>query len=269
MKNLVKQLPWYMLAVLCCFIPLIIGCTSNNDQEKKSDNSSTQMDSLSVTSANYEIVKVEDQSRKAMGKRLLSTYTTSELESLPTNRKMLYRVVFSSGTQGKQIKPTIDEVINKLTSEDNDIDEITLLLYSDKSLSEGSYDIGTATWAPFGELGYVDSDIAQSNNRENYDITYDIKDDLDAYLNQRSKSEDKFGLTEEKRRQFFKDIVAAEDKASSEVKKLKITDPIKYYDKEDELMAKYKANVRKQYKISEEQASEISKEAFEEEWPLK
>ncbi len=150
-----------------------IGC-----REKLAETKNDKVVEVSVETADYEIVNIEDQSRKALAKNL-SQYEISELEKLPTNKKILYKIVLSKDIKENQVKPTVEKIISKLTTEDSDIDEIILWLYSDKELSNSSYDIGTAIWAPFGKLGNINANIAKNNNRDNYLIDYQIKNNLD------------------------------------------------------------------------------------------
>ncbi len=241
---------------------------------------------VTVNTADYEIVKIEDQSRKALGKRSLSQYTQSELEKLPINKKILYRIVLSKEIKENQIEPTVEGIVNKLTSEDSEIDEIILWLYSDKDISNSTFNIGTAIWAPNGELGNINANIAENNHRDSYKISYQLKDNLEEYLALKSVSEVKSGLPEELRKQIFKEIVKAEDRANefeqSEQDKVlakfgsvnnsnreKI---IEEYDKINEeaqkLMNQYKSTVFKKYNITEPQAKEISSEGLEKYWPM-
>lgn len=284
-KNPSKKVALMVLLGLVVFIFGVFRVsrdTLSSKKESRGDvNQTSGVDYENVNQAfsvDYEIVEIEDQSRKALGNKSLSDYTGQEIANLPTDKKILYRIVVSSEIKENQVKPTIYKVISKLTEKDNDIDEITLFLYSDKELSEGPYDIGTATWAPFGELGNMTPEIAKNNDRSNYDISYKIKDNLEEYLVQRGKSENRFGLTEKKRRQFFKDIVAAEDRANNEAERLypiDISNPnykqenlMKNMDKADKLMEKYRVEVRDKYGVSKGQATKISVEAFEEGWPM-
>ena len=235
-----------------------------------------------VAPAPYEIVEAKDASHKAM-ERSLSDYSIQELEALPTDKKMIYRVVLSvqEGTEA-EAESTVHAIIKKLTTEDGDIDEISLMLYSDKELSGGAYDIGSATWAPMGELGHVTPRIAQSNDRSSYSLAIDIRDDLKEYLEQRGKEETNFGMTEAERRIFFKEIVAAEDRAHEEAEQRFPTnmnnpkwnkatakdDLMKNVDLSRQLADKYRAAVRAKYNLTLEQQREISSEAHREEWPL-
>jgi hypothetical protein len=263
-----------------------LGC---KEDKKNTESKKEKSTDFRIDTANYEIVKVEDQSRKALGKKSLSEYQTSEIENLPINKKILYRIVFSKNVKENQVKPTIKKIINELTSNDSEIDEIILWMYSDKDISR-PYDIGSAIWAPFGKLGNIDAGIAKNNNRKNYKIEYQIKQNLDKYLIQKSKSEVKFGFKEDERKQIYKDMVKAEDKANEyeRIEQDKALDKILKkngtlndksrkrlkieYDiiskKAKKLMIKYKSKVLKKYKITEKQEQEISIEGLDENWPF-
>lgn len=91
----------------------------------------------------------------------------------------------------------------------------------------------------------------------------------------------RFGLTESQRKQLFKDITAAEDKANEyrrleEDKALELKYDRARLKKEyakigkqaDKLMKKYREQVLKKYKISSEQEKIISEEGFNKNWPL-
>ena len=275
--------------ILIIFILTIsfVGCKEEKKEVKTEKKATAE---LIIETADYEIAKVEDQSRKALGKKSLSQYKTSELENLPTNKKILYRIVLSKDIIENQIKPTVEKIVNKLTSDDSDIDEIILWFYSSKEVLNNPYDIGTAIWALNGKLGNIDAKIAKNNNRENYKIEYRIKENLDEYLTQKSKSEVKFGFTEDERKQIFKDMVKAEDKANEyeRLEQDKVLDRIlkengklddksreqlkveynKISKRTEKLMFEYKSKVLKKYKITEEQEQEISIEGLDENWPF-
>ena len=231
-----------------------------------------------IEPVSYEIVKSENASHKAFGNNSLSDFTLQELSALPTDKKMIYRIVVSPEIKEKQVRPTIEKIISDITSEDDDIDEIILFLYSDKKLANSTYDVAKATWAPNGKLGGITAEIVESNDRSSYKIDIQVKENLDEYLQQRGQSEEKFGFTEAERRQIFKAIVAAERKARVEAEQiypilypgLKIDKERikKHYDKERELSEKYKAEVRAKYGIMEDEESQITAEAFQESWPL-
>src|SRR5690606_12014375 len=163
---------------------------------------------------------------------------------------------------------------------------IILWLYSVKEIINNPFDIGTAIWAPNGQLGNIDENIAKNNNRENYKIEYEIKANLDQYIIQKSETEDKLGFTVEERKQIFKEIVKAEDKANSyehkEQDKLldrfetnndnnreKVkTEYNKISDKAQKLSDEYKSTILKKYNITAEQLKEIGREGLDKYWPL-
>jgi len=261
----------------------ILGCKENKKEAEIEKQVTTE---LTVKTADYEIAKVEDQSRKALGKKSLSQYTTSELEELPINKKKLYRIVLSKDIKENQVKPTVEKIIDKLTANDSDIDEIILWLYSDKEIINNPFDIGTAIWAPNGQLGNIDENIAKNNNRENYKIEYEIKANLDQYIIQKSETGDKLGFTVEERKQIFKEIVKAEDKANeyeqkeqdkvlnrfetindNNREKVK-TEYNKISDKAQKLSDEYKSTILKKYNITAEQLKEIGREGLDKYWPL-
>ncbi len=281
-----------VISLICL---LFAGCSANPTQDESSSTTvalkqesslipSFQEQTVGINSEplSYEIIKTEDQSRKALVKRL-SDYTHQELASLPIDKKMLYRVVVSSKIKDNQVRPIIEKIIVDLTTKDGDIDEITLFLYSDKVLVNGPYDIGTATWAPYGALGNVTPEIAQNNNRNGYKTSIQVKEKIEEYLQKRSESEEIFGLTEDKRRQIFKEIVAAEDRAQAEADRqypisgqttwnLSQSELRSRMDKNTELMRrleeKYKNDLTKKYVLTREQLKEITFEAFEKNWPM-
>lgn len=230
----------------------------------------------------YEIVESEDQSRKAITKSL-SSYTHQELVSLPIDKRMEYKVVVSPDIKENQVKPTIDKIITDITSKDNDIDEISLFLYSDKELANEMYDVARATWAPGGRLGNITPEIARSNDRTDYKITIQIVRNLEQYLQQRAKSEQKFGFTEAERRRIFKEIVAVEDKAQAEADRkypisgrtvwgLSKSELRSQIDKNIDLMRhlekQYKKELSKKYGLIQEQLKKISLEGVVEMWPM-
>ena len=270
-----------LILLIFTFTLALVGCKEN----KKEANTN-----VTIEAGSYEIIKVKDLSRKAFGKKSFSDYKTSEIKNLPINKKMRYKVVFSDDIKQNQVKPTIKEIVDQLTTDDEDIDEIILWIYSSKEVLNNPYDIGTAIWAPNGKLGNIDAQIAKNNNRKSYKIEYEIKENLEEYLSQKSKSETKFGFTEDERKQIYKDIVSSEEIANEyeRTEQDKILDRIlekygklddnsqkelkieynKISEKAEEIMTEKKSKVFEKYEITEEQVKEISTEAFNENWPM-
>jgi len=96
-------------------------------------------------------------------------------------------------------------------------------------------------------------------------------------LRQRAKDETKLGLTEAQRRDLFKEIVAAEDRAQAEADRLYPTDISNpnwesnlktNIDTYNMLADQYRAEVRQRYGITEEEQSQITVEGLTEGWPL-
>ena len=272
-----------LILMIFVFVISTLGCKEDK-KETEIENQVTK--ESTVETADYEIAKIEDQSRKALGKKSLSQYTTSELEELPTNKKILYRIVLSKDIKENQVKPTVKKIIDKLTANDSDIDEIILWLYSDKEIISSPFDIGTAIWAPNGQLGNIDANIAKNNSRENYKIEYQIKTNLDQYLTQKSETGDQLGFTVEERKEIFKEIVKAEEKANEYEQKEQdkvlnrfgtINDNNrekvkaeynKISDQAQKMSDEYKSTVLKKYNITAEQLKEIGREGQDKYWPL-
>lgn len=96
-----------------------------------------------------------------------------------------------------------------------------------------------------------------------------------------SKSEDKFGLTENERKELYKEIVKAEDRANAyqrtkqdsilnlKFDEIRLKKEYEHIDIETkELMSKYKSEVIEKYKITSEQERLIGLEGLDNNWPL-
>ena len=151
----VQETPKRVVISLLCLA--FAGCAETPVEERASSPTVAPKQELSPIASSgakygplsYEIAVVEDQSHKALVKRL-SDYTPQELASLPTDKKMLYRVVVSPRITQNQVKPLVEQIIRDITAGDRDVDEITLFLYSDREVVNGAYDVARATWAPWG-----------------------------------------------------------------------------------------------------------------------
>lgn len=238
----------------------IISCNKEKKEILNIQNTiddSQILEDIELDAVSYEIIDVENQSRKALGKKPLSQYEKDELEKLATNKKILYKIVLSKDVKENNIKPTIRKIIKDIISQNSDIDEIILWLYSDKELINEGYDLGLVIWAPFGKLGNITNDIALNNNRDNYSIDYDLKTNLDKYLSNRFEDVRKFGLTTLERKQVFKDKVKAEDNA------------FEYKQSEQErVLKKNYSKILKKYNLTLEQLQEISNEGQDKYWSL-
>ena len=242
--------------MLILFIPLLL--TLGGGDSSNVPNAPVEPIVYEVEPVAYEIVGMDDI-------------------SYSVNNRWSYRVVVSPEIKENQVEPTVAEIISFLTSQNEEIDEINLFLYSDREIVMGFYDVAVAEWSPNGEWGSVTSEIAENNDRSNYRITVQVKDNLEEYLRQRGQSEDKFGFTEAERRQIFKEIQAAEVRAYDEAEQIypldNYSDPNyeeildKNWSKYTELSDKYKAQVRMKYNITDDIHIQILAEGFEESWP--
>ncbi len=124
---------------------------------------------------NYEIVKTEDISIKALDKPL-SAYSTSEIEKLPMNIRKEYRVVVPSDISKEELKSTLIQVVMDKTSENPDIDEVVVFAYDRKEDADSIYTFGRVEWCPNGDWAGVSSTIASTNDRSSYQYNFDIKD---------------------------------------------------------------------------------------------
>lgn len=270
--------------VLLLSIPILSFISCREEKTEKAENKATT--ELNTKIVDYEIVNFEDQSRKAFFDKQVSEYHQPEIERLSINKKSLYRIVLPRSIKENQVRPTVQKIITDLTFSDPDVDEIILWLYSDKETSNSTFDIGSAVWAPKGKLGNVNESIARNNNRESYQIEYEIRNNLDEYLSETLVKEDKFNLTIEERKQIFKEIVKAEDNANGYeqiqqeqvLKKFgKINDSNrekvraeydKINNKSRKLTEEYKFVIIRKHKITAQHLKEIAREGQEKYWPL-
>ncbi|NCB20647.1 MAG: hypothetical protein EOM88_01830 [Clostridia bacterium] len=263
------------LKMTIIFIVALIIFTALSSIDYSNKENTFSLESISVNGAvDYSIVKTEDMSRKAMGNKNIEDFTSSELSNLPNNKKVKYFAVINSVIDQDIAKSTANKIILDIIVNDKDVDEIILWLYSDKDLIDsGAYDIGSVIFAPLGDLGNVNSEIALNNDKSSYKISYDIKSNLEEYLKSRNEQEEKFGFNVEERKQIFKDIVSAQDKARAEAdKKYPVDDYLTNYENNSNeykrLADIYEKEVLEKWNISSEQKTEISREAQIKNWPL-
>ena len=124
---------------------------------------------------NYEIVKTEDISIKALDKPF-SAYSASEIENLPLNIRKTYRIVVPSDISKEELKATLIQVVMDKISENPDIDEVIVFAYDRKEDADSIYTFGKVEWCPNGDWGGVTSIIASTNDRSSYKYSFDIKD---------------------------------------------------------------------------------------------
>ena len=123
----------------------------------------------------YEIVKTEDLSIKALDKAL-SQYSLTEIENLPTNIRKEYRILIPSDVSKEELKATLIQVVIDKTSENKDIDLVAVFAYDRKEDINGAFTFGLVEWCPNGNWADVTSEIAFTNDRSSYRYVFEIKD---------------------------------------------------------------------------------------------
>ena len=186
---------------------------------------------------NYEIVKTEDFSMKALDKPL-SAYTSAEINNLPMNIRKEYRVVVPTDISKEELKATLIQVVMDKTSENPDIDAIMIFAYDREEDADDFYTFGRLIWSPDGETFAVPPSIASKNDHSSYKYGFDICDKVgNAYVDRPTEREFEIhdiyyeALMEIPEEDLWKDMHGAE--------------------------AKIRARVAKELGISEEELSEI------------
>jgi hypothetical protein len=197
---------------------------------------------------NYEIVKTEDISIKALDKPLFD-YSTSEIEKLPMNIRKRYRVVVPSDISKEGLKSTLIQVVMDKTSANPNIDEIVVLAYDRKEDADDIYTFGRAEWCPNGDWAGVTPIIASTNDRSSYQYNFDIKDKVGSIDASDRPTEREFEIHD-----YYDDRLLEETK-----KLIKAEDAglqYKYADQE-ELENAVRKEVANKYGISEEELDKI------------
>jgi len=123
----------------------------------------------------YKIEDSEIDSFKPMTKKL-SEYETQELIDLPKYIRLTLSIVVPSDITKENLENTMKSIVHKKSTKDNDIDEIMIFAYDNKSDIGMGYTFGKLLWAPKGKIGNATPKIAINNNRDNYKFDIKIKD---------------------------------------------------------------------------------------------
>lgn len=129
-----------------------------------------QVEQMNYAGVSYVFAKSEDQTRRAFqDSSAQQDFSTEQIQAITGYKLMVYHVVVQP-TSKAQIEPTVQKIIDDLTSEDGTIDEIVLHFYSNSSLVEQgqTWDIASAVWGPNGEHDSVTASIAKNDERETY-----------------------------------------------------------------------------------------------------
>lgn len=252
------------VSIFVLFTLLISSCTE--DATKVESYEYKEVDYSSIQVNKIEFIEFEDISVRIIGDNDLSELTDSQLAQVPINKRINCRLAVTSDFNAGELEIVINDFINKIVSIDQDIDELNIYLYSDKSLFNGAYDIAMATWLP--RTGEVNGDIAKSNSRSNYEIKITARENLKEFLLQRNIEEEKFGISHDDRKNIYSELVRAEMRAREDADKMfpANTSVEKNVEKNTELLKKYKMEIRKKYKISEDIEWEIIDEGLKKGW---
>ena len=223
-----------------------------------------QVDSVAIEGVQNE---VELPEYSLIEKKDISHRTSLNDVKSSINKRFSYKFLVSDKIRREQIEPLFAKLTKDIISEDNDIDDITIWLYSDKKLMNGSYDVAMATWAPAD--GEVTKDIAVSNNRDSYKLVTTIPDNLEEYLS-RSKTTVVGGLSFDLRKKIYLELADTETRAREVLdKKYPYTanfDTDNYANKLDELTKKYEKEISKKYKIDTKTMNSIYEEGDKNGW---
>lgn len=205
----------------------------------------------------YTLIKKEDISHR----------TSMNDVKTPIIKRFSFKYLVSDKIRREQIEPLFTKLTKDIISEDNDIDDITIWLYSDKKLMDGSYDVAMATWTPAD--GEVTKDIAVSNNRDSYKLVVTIPNNLEEYLS-RSKTTVVGGLSYDLRKKIYQELANTETRAREKLDKIypytTNFDTDKYANKLEELTKKNEKEICKKYKIDAEMIEIINKEGEDNGW---
>ncbi|MCD4822581.1 MAG: hypothetical protein K8R11_11070 [Methanococcoides sp.] len=158
-----------VVLIMATFLAVVMGSLSDTLSERADEieqSSAEYDDSLtsnyepeydSALVRNYEIVEIEDDLWKS------------------AIRKQ-YRVLVPTDISKEELKATLIQIVLDKTSENKDIDAISIFAYDRREDVNGAYTLGTVDWCPNGNWGDVTPEIASSNDRSSYEYVFDIKE---------------------------------------------------------------------------------------------
>ncbi|MEL4306442.1 hypothetical protein [Methanococcoides sp. LMO-2] len=159
-----------------------IGCISGEDTDDRTDMNDVEVDSSTVADEGEALAhdsENEVQSKPAeYDGTLVRNYEIVETEEDPWKSaiRKQYRVLVPTDITEEELKATLIQIVLDKTSENKDIDAISIFAYDRREDVNGAYTLGTADWCPNGNWGDVTPEIASSNDRSSYEYVFDIKD---------------------------------------------------------------------------------------------
>lgn len=205
----------------------------------------------------YSLLKKED----------ISIKTSMDANAL-INKRFTYKYLVPKTITKAQIPLLLTKLIENIVQKDNDIDDVTVWLYSDKDLINGSYDVAMATFKPSN--GEVNKEIAASNDKSSYVANFEIANNFKEGSDSESKNIDVSGLSFDLRKKIYKELANTETRAREKLDKIypytANFDTDNYANKLDELTKKYEKEISKKYKINDETVKRIYEEGDRNEW---
>lgn len=159
-----------------------IGCISGEDTDDRADMNDREMDSSTAADEQAVLVhasKDEVQSKPAeYDSTLVRNYEIVETEDDPWKSaiRKQYRVLVLTDITEEELKATLIQIVLDKSSENEDIDAISIFAYDRREDVNGAYTLGTVDWCPNGNWGDVTPEIASSNDRSSYEYVFDIKE---------------------------------------------------------------------------------------------
>ncbi len=191
-------------------------------------------------------------------------------------RKTRVHITFPLGLSKEKIITNIKHVIISLYKK-NRPKAISILAYKEGDTLGYGFTVAMSQFAPYGEWGKA---VEGNHALDKYELKTTF---LDSYF--LPVIQTRFGLNISQRKNIYKGVVAAQDRANKEAERLYPTDASKIpmnklstYDwkgmlykntnKSRELSKKYEKQVMKEYKLTESQLKEIGSEGAINMWPL-
>jgi hypothetical protein len=184
------------------------------------------------------------------------------------NKRFAFKYLVSNKITREQIEPLLTKLIENIISEDNDIDDLTIWLYSDKNLINDSYDVAMATYNP--SKGEVTKEMALSNDKTSYVANFLIADNFEERLKNESQKKVSSGLSYDLRKKIYQELANTETRAREKLDKIypytTNFDIHNYAKKLDELSKKYEKEISKKYKIDDAAVKSIYQEGDKNGW---
>lgn len=251
--------------ILLSILTLIVCCKKADDNQLEDNikqNISTeefvpQTLAAEVELPEYSLIKKDDISIK-----------TSMEPNAAVNKRFTFKYLVPNTIKEEQIAPLVKKLLEDIVKSDNDIDDVTVWLYSDEKLIDGSYNVGMGSFSPSN--GEVTKGIALSNDRSSYIAKYLIADNFGERFKNESEKVVISGLSYDLRKKIYQELANTESRAREKLDKIypytANFDTKNFANKLDELTKKYEKEISKKYKIDDNTVKSIYDEGDKNEW---